>query len=90
MSNNFRSGFMTALGVMAAVAAVPATIWVGYLLWGKGMDLLRSPAYDQWFKCWQETVFDKNDPSDPLHLDPAARVDRDCGASPPRWRWQTR
>ena len=27
---------MTALGVMAAVAAVPATLWVGYLLWGKG------------------------------------------------------
>ena len=81
---------MTALGVMTAVAAVPATIWVGSLLWGKGMDFLRSPTFDQWHKCWNETVFDKNDPDDPLYGDSLARVDRDCGEKPPFWRWQTR
>ena len=80
---------MTALGVMAAVAAVPATLWVGYLLWGKGMDLLRSPAFDEWSECWSRTVFDEKDKTDPLYLDPGARVDRDCGEEPPRFRWQT-
>ena len=89
MSNNFRSGFMKALGVMAAVAAVPATIWVGYLLWGKGMNLLRSPADHQWVKCWVATM-GKNDPDDSLYGDVSAQVDRDCGERPPRWRWQTR
>ena len=96
MSNNFRRGFMAALGVMSAVAAVPLTIWMGFVLWhalwNRGQALLTSPAHHQWDACTREkySSFSREDWLYEHDGNLDAEVVLECGEEPSRWRWQTR
>ena len=104
--NDFKGAFLKTLGVLAAVAVLPAAFFAGSAAWRGLLHALSSPAWHTYNDCWtaQMKLFaDEGDAmidhalhggpaveKDPLGFDTTARMKRECGERPPRYIWEGR